>query len=206
MAQSTALKLALEIYHMPARVRSARAEPLHDGVHQLLLIAAGDEEAERQASEQLERPQELLKEAAAFYIEQILLAPDADAYRVLGADRDAPLPELRRNMALLLRFLHPDHDKDGKRSMFAGKVISAWDELKSPERRSQYDAALAERHERKLQRAATNSAKPMPVAARWNGIPRASDFPVHVAPAPQLHADRRGLLSRALHLLWGRKS
>ena len=50
----------------------------------------------------------MVREASAFFIEQILLGPDADSYRVLGADRNAAAAELRRNMALLLRWLHPD--------------------------------------------------------------------------------------------------
>ena len=55
------------------------------------------------------RSEHSLREAAAFYIEQILLHPDADHYRVLGAQPDASTAELRRNMALLIRWLHPDH-------------------------------------------------------------------------------------------------
>ena len=50
---------------------------------------------------------------------------------MLGAERSATASELRRNMALLLRCLHPDMDRRGTRSMFAGRVTGAWETLKT---------------------------------------------------------------------------
>lgn len=139
MAQDAALRLAMELYHVPSRVRAVRAEPLPSGVRRVLSIAAGDEQAERDAAEATRRPVPLVRAAAAFYIEQILLFPGADSYRVLGAEPAASTQELRRNMALLLQWLHPDHDPKGERSMFATRVVKAWDDVKTPERRSAYD-------------------------------------------------------------------
>src|SRR5262249_38591623 len=46
-----------------------------------------------------------------------------------------------RNVALLLKWLHPDVDPRGERSVFIGKVTAAWNDLKTPERRAAYDAA-----------------------------------------------------------------
>ena len=57
-----------------------------------------------------------------FFIEQILFAPDADSYRVLGTAPQATPSELRRNVALLMRWLHPDLDPRGERSVFIGRV------------------------------------------------------------------------------------
>lgn len=201
MAQPSALKLALEIYHMPGRVRSARSEPLQDGVLQVLRIAAGEDEAVDEAAAQLERPAELLKEASAFYIEQILLGPGSDSYRVLGADRDAPVGELRRNMALLLRFLHPDHDSAGKRSMFAGRVIHAWDDLKSVERRAAYDETLAKQG---TPDAAAQRAKRKPASRGGrNGLPHASGRSSKGYALTVLPPEPEGLIARALRFLLG---
>lgn len=80
-----------------------------------------------------------MRRASAFFIEQILLSPDADSYRVLGADDTATAAELRHNMALLLRWLHPDVARLGVRSLFAGRITQAWESLKTPERRAAYD-------------------------------------------------------------------
>jgi hypothetical protein len=134
-----AVKLAVDLMHFPSRVRSVRSAPLTDGVLILVRIAAGDEEASREAAESVGRSRDVVREAAAFFIEQILLHPGADSYRVLGARPEAPHCELRRNMALLLKWLHPDSDPHGQRVVFASRVTRAWNDLKTPERRAAYD-------------------------------------------------------------------
>ncbi|HET7447654.1 MAG TPA: hypothetical protein VFJ49_07050, partial [Methyloceanibacter sp.] len=78
-----------------------------------------------------------VERAARFFIEQVLFHPQADSYRVLGARPQASTGELRRNMALLLRWVHPDHDQ-GERSIFARRVMRAWNDLKTDEQRAAY--------------------------------------------------------------------
>ena len=139
MNHATALGAAIGLLHMPSRVRLVRAAPLPVGVLALLRIAAGDEEAMREATEFAGRSRDVIGEAVRFFIEQILLAPDADSYRVLGASPEATSAELRRNMALLLRWLHPDLDPCAERSIFATRVTLAWNDLKTLDRRAAYD-------------------------------------------------------------------
>lgn len=139
MSDKMALKIAIELMHLPSQVRLVRSEPLPDGVLLLLRIAAGDDAAERTAVATTGRSAEIIRRAAAFFIEQILFAPDADSYQVLGTDPNASAAELRRNLALLLRWLHPDLDPRGERSIFIGRVTAAWNNLKTPERRAAYD-------------------------------------------------------------------
>jgi DnaJ-class molecular chaperone len=83
----------------------------------------------------------VVRQAAIFFIEQILLSPGADSYRVLGAGPGASNAELRTNMALLMRWLHPDAAREGEQSVFAQRLAAAWNDLKSPERRAAYDSA-----------------------------------------------------------------
>ena len=135
-----ALRAAIGLVHAPSRVKSIRSAPLPDGVLWLLLIAAGDEEAAQLALEATERSLDVIHEAATFFIEQILFSSNADSYRVLGCTLDASTSELRRNMALLLRWVHPDRDPHGERTVFTAKVTRAWNDLKTPERRAMYDA------------------------------------------------------------------
>jgi hypothetical protein len=135
-----ALKLALELLYVPWRVRLVREQPLPEGVPLLLRVAAGDAAGEEAAVKAAGRPPEVVRQAAAFFIEQILLAPDADSYRVLGAGPAATNAELRTNMALLMRWLHPDAARQGERSVFAARIAAAWNDLKSPERRAAYDS------------------------------------------------------------------
>ncbi len=136
MSDRMALKIAIDLVHVPSQVRLLRSEPLPDGVLMLLRIAAGDEESEQTAVALTGRSLEVIRKAAMFFIEQILFAPDADSYRVLGTDPQASSGELRRNVALLLRWLHPDLDPRGERSVFIGRVTTAWNNLKTPERRA----------------------------------------------------------------------
>lgn len=143
MVEMAALKIAVDLLHVPSRIRSLRAKPLPDGVPVVLMIAAGDEGVTQKAAAIMERSHNDLRTAAVFFIEQILLFSDADSYRVLGARSHATSPDLRRNMALLLRWLHPDMDPPDNRSVLAAKVNKAWDNLKTVDRRTTYDQACS---------------------------------------------------------------
>src|SRR5262249_3277092 len=46
------------------------------------------------------------------------------------------------NVALLMRWLHPDLEPSGERSIFISRVTAAWNDLKTPQRRAAYDAIL----------------------------------------------------------------
>jgi hypothetical protein len=139
MGDAIALRIAIDLMHMPSRVRTVRFEPLPAGVDGLLCIAAGEEAAESAAAKSTGRSRDVIRSAAAFFIEQVLLCPDADSYRALGATPEATNAELRRNMAMLMRWLHPDMDPEGRRSVFASRVTLAWNDLKTAERRAAYD-------------------------------------------------------------------
>lgn len=151
-----ALKLAIDLMQLPSQVRSVRSAPLPDNVRVLLRIASGDEEITSQAAEWAGRSPAIVREAAAFFIEQILLYPGADSYRVLGSTPEAPYSELRHNMALLLRWLHPDRDPEQQRAVFSARVTRAWNDLKSKERRAAYDRLQRLSMATKSNRAATS--------------------------------------------------
>jgi len=148
MSDRMALKIAIDLMHVPSQVRLVRSEPLPGDVQILLQIVAGDEEVESAAVALSGRSRSTVQQAATFFIEQILFAPQADSYRVLGASPRASASELRRNVALLLRWLHPDLDPEGERSIFIGRVTAAWNDLKTPERRAAYDKMLQSSYER----------------------------------------------------------
>jgi hypothetical protein len=139
MREGEALRIAIDLLHVPSRVRALRAEPLPQGVPLLLQIAADDHEAIRHAVQVTDRTQGVVRDAAAFFIEQVLLWRGADSYRVLGASPEVSTSELRSNMACLVKWLHPDSDPNGKQSVFVNRVTMAWDDLKTPERRAAYD-------------------------------------------------------------------
>lgn len=143
MSRDAALRIAITLVSVPSQVRSARAAPLPGGTTLLLAVAAGDAEAMTEAMTLTGRTREVLGEAAAFFIEQILLVPGADSYRVLGTVPDASPAELRTNMALLMRWLHPDVTAAAQKQLYVSLVTRAWEDVKTPDRRQAYDAALA---------------------------------------------------------------
>jgi len=136
-----AIEVAISLLRQPSRVRFVRSEPLPDGLLDLLLIAAGDEEAESRAAVLMNRSREDVRRAANFFVEQVLLHSGADTYRVLGAHSSATANELRRNMGLLMRWLHHDPNRGNERGVFVARVTTAWNDVKTPERRSAYDTS-----------------------------------------------------------------
>jgi len=147
--------MAVDLMRAPSNVRRMRTAPLPKDVGKLLAIAAGDEAALNEAKRGTNRSEQSLREAAAFYIEQILLHTNADHYRVLAAQPEASTAELRHNMALLIRWLHPDHKNGSDRTVFAGRVTRAWNELKNEDRRAAYDLS----RRRELEKRNSNSVK-----------------------------------------------
>jgi hypothetical protein len=143
-----ALVAALAILRRPQLARLAQRSALPRGVTFLLEVAAGEEHALREAQAATGRQEASLKEAASFFVEQVLLSPKSNYYRILGAPSTASPSELRRHMALILKSLHPDvvsHNGTGRhfdKSAQVGLVTKAWDTLKMEGRRNAYDDAL----------------------------------------------------------------
>lgn len=191
MGAYEAVKIAIDLVHVPSRVRWQQSQPLPDGVAVVLRIAAGDEEALFDASRAIDRSPALLRRAAAFFVEQILLCREADSYRVLGANQTASAAELRRNMALLFRCVHPDANRHNDQSIFAGRVTRAWEDLKTPERRAAYDKGRQAKDVKTRSRNRRGARQQF----KSRGSKRSYDI---------WESERRGLLRRTVSLLLGR--
>ncbi len=215
MRDPAALEAALTLVHHPQMVRLAKGSPLPRGVAFVLEVAAGEAEALAAATAHTGRDESSLRAAAEFFVEQVLLIRQADSYRILGATADAPASELRRNMALLMRWLHPDVAHSGAasaridRSVFANRVTRAWEDLKTDERRATYDTA----HGPHVQAPRTGAETMSPRADNGNRAPERR----HADPAPRQPArtrkrrrqlamfrlDRESLMSRLFLYLRG---
>jgi hypothetical protein len=149
MRDATALMTALTMMRRPSLSRTVRSAPLPRGITFLLEVAAGDADALADARAITGQSEERLIDAASFFVEQVLLYRSASSYRVLGASRDESTAELRHHMALLMRWLHPDtvvagvRERGIDRTVFAPRVIQAWETLKTAKSRVAYDAAQA---------------------------------------------------------------
>jgi len=139
-------RLAVYALHLPPTVQALRSKPLPKHVSVLLQIAAGEEDVTNSVADALERPTQVIRDAAAHFIEMILLAPGTDYYRVLGANPETSDAEIRRNVTLLLKWLHPDAGRAGYRTVYAKRVVDAWNNLKTAERRAGFDATRRTTH------------------------------------------------------------
>ncbi len=202
--EASALKVAIELVHVPSRARVIKTAALPDGMGLLLSIAADDEDALRDGIDVTGRTREVVKGAAAFFVEQILMAVDCDSYRTLGARDTATNAELRRNMALLLKALHPDLSQNKDRSVFTGRVTRAWEDLKTQDRRDSYDAsrrlALA-REGPKAKSSGQATSKSKTQRAKFQFVKNAAR-----RQSPESVREAGGFLRRAFSFLLGAKS
>ena len=136
-----ALELALGLLRAPALRTSLRTRALPEGIGEVLAVASGSSDAAREASARTGHPEAELVEASRFYIQQVLLAEGADAYRNLGAAPDATHAVLREHHHLLMRWLHPDRSEGAQwDSALSTRVNQAWNHLRTPQARATYDA------------------------------------------------------------------
>ena len=144
---------------------------LPPGVTALLQVAAGSPltDAGRAPSGPVSgEPQQ----AARFFIEQVLLAHSADHYRVLGVDPTAPAEQIKEHHRLLIRLFHPDRQTlpDARTDAFATRINQAYNVLRSPDTRANYDLMLMEKH------AAKPQIKSTPRRQHFESAP---DLPMH---------------------------
>ena len=146
MRNLEAMFAALAMLQDPRLARAARKCALPNGITDLLETAAGEAGALSYAAGATGHSEAALNEAAGFFIEQVLLSPKAGSYRVLGGSRDSGEVLLRRHMALLMRWMHPDLVSNGAagrhfdRSVYARRVTEAWGSIKTARKRAAYDA------------------------------------------------------------------
>lgn len=137
-----ALDLALAMFREPARVAELRERGLSPDLGQVIRIAAGEAAAVAAAIERCDESEDTLKEASVFFLQQVLFAPGADSYRTLGVEPEAPQEQLREHYRWLMKWLHPDRNQDGWEAVYADRVNAAWQDLKTPDRRAEYDRRL----------------------------------------------------------------
>lgn len=204
MRDIAAVIAALDMSHNPSSVRLAQRAALPIGTPFLLEIAAGEADAIALASAQTGRTEARIRDAAGFFIEQVLLHPECDSYRVLGGSAGTPPTVLRRNMALLLKWLHPDvasHAAEHEtldRSVFANRVTKAWEDLKTQERRADYDRSLASR--------SRNARKPAPSRQRLEALvvkPQVPRKPMKRPRMPPPSKRREDFVTRFVRMLLG---
>lgn len=140
-----ALEQALAARQSPGLFVRFRDRPLPQDIALLLRIAANETEACEQACASSGEPRRIVVEAAVLYIQQVMFHPESNSYRVFGVDVDALEGKIREHRRWLLRWLHPDRSSDSWNGVYVNRVTLAWQDLRSAERRAEYDARMAPR-------------------------------------------------------------
>ncbi|WP_028838333.1 J domain-containing protein [Thermomonas fusca] len=142
-AKGDALEWALALLRAPGERHVLRQRPLPEGMELLLgVAAAAPPEVLAEQARRFGESETQMLEAARFYAREVLFHPQADAYRMLGVEARASVEEIKAHHRLLQMWLHPDRQQSEDDTVFAARVNSAWNRLRSPERRQAYDAAL----------------------------------------------------------------
>jgi len=143
---SAVVALALAFQRSPARhaelMRGGASLPPSVGV--LLRLAGGTPPQEMDPElASLASPGEL-RDAALFFIEQVLFQRDADHYRLLGLSQDAAPGQVKEHHRLLMRLFHPDRENhaDERREQFATRANLAYNMLRDADSRARYDETL----------------------------------------------------------------
>jgi hypothetical protein len=142
------LPTALAFYRAPgqySQLRDARL-PLPAGVSELLGAHAHALSAEQidDTAARLNCSPEECRAAVTFFIKQALLEARGDHYRTLGVSRDADSALIRQHYHYLIRLFHPDRDlnREGWETLYAPVINEAWNQLRTPAKRREYDASL----------------------------------------------------------------
>ena len=131
MPRRQAIDLALDLAHMPTLARSSIAPPLPPDILELMRIAAAHPQACESAASRTGETQQMLIDAARFYLQQALFRKDADCYRILGVEPSASRATARSHMRWLLQWLHPDRNDNSWDAMYAERVLNAWHQVSS---------------------------------------------------------------------------
>lgn len=138
-AASQALEHALALLRSPRDGGLGIGLRLPQGILQLLRIVGGDEQALAEAHAASKASEREVREASVFFVQQVLFAPGADSYRMLGVDPDADDERIKEHYRWLVRWLHPDRNPDEWEAVYADRVNRAWQDLRTRERRAKYD-------------------------------------------------------------------
>ncbi|SMB22883.1 conserved protein of unknown function [Sterolibacterium denitrificans] len=150
------LSLALAVHQTPSQfyeLLHGKAD-LPDDIGLLLRLAGGAALPEGMALPPFSAPTDV-REAALFFIEQVLLAHDANHYRVLGVRPTASLDELKENHRLLMRLFHPDRRvlamESERKAAHAARINLAYTTLRQPATRTAYDLSLRQARQAAIQ-------------------------------------------------------
>jgi hypothetical protein len=107
-----ALSTAISLYRQPLKARELEKTELPRGISVVLRIAAEGQAQAGSAAEAMGTTVEELYQACLFYLQTIMLHPNAGDARLLGLSEPVDPHALRDHKRLILKWLHPDRNRN----------------------------------------------------------------------------------------------
>lgn len=169
-----ALSQALALHKMPDLRFGLREAALARELLEAIQLAAASQPLLAQTAERLSLSETALLEIVRFYLQQVLFEGDPDAYRTLGATREADVETLREHFRWLQRWLHPDRRGEDWEALFTTRVNWAWSQVRNEERRATYDLSLDESSNQDVGASAEGADAALSGSGRWQMVPVAA--------------------------------
>ena len=132
MNKRGAIELALDIYRHPSKVGAVRRAALPMDVLKLVrIVAGGDDEIAAQNLTDQKSPAEM-RDAAVFFIQQIMFQSGNAPHRILGLSEDASPQQIKDHKRLLLKWLHPDRNQSKWEGVYFQRVLQAAQSVEGP--------------------------------------------------------------------------
>jgi hypothetical protein len=129
MSSRSAVETALDLYRHPIKVNAARKSTLPNDILALIRIVAGsDDEVAALDLPDVKSPSEM-REAAAFYMQQVMFQKDNDSHRILGLNSKSTPQQIKDHKRLLLKWLHPDRNHNKWERVYFQRVLHAAEKL-----------------------------------------------------------------------------
>ncbi len=120
-----ALGVAVRLYRSPGVARSIRRLPLAPDVLTVIRIAAGCPVASAHAVTKTGLDEATLTQVAGLYLLVALFGQDNDAHRTMGLSANANAAEIQDHRNWLLKWLHPDRNRNQMLSGLSVRVLDA---------------------------------------------------------------------------------
>lgn len=117
--------MAMELFSAPALANRLRRAPPHEDVITIIKAAAGDEAALGCFPVHVSADPVRAREAAAFYLQQVHLRPEASDHQVLGLEPTSSLEKVKEHKRWLLKWLHPDRNNNRWEQAYFERIVAA---------------------------------------------------------------------------------
>jgi hypothetical protein len=127
----TAFELALAVLRQPGLSRDMRRVQIPCDILVLIKISAGDEELKKQLSDKHFVSEDDVEAASKLYVQSIMTTAGANDWRMLCLPTGAILEDVKEHKKWLLKWLHPDRNRNTWQSALFLKVNAAFNRLQS---------------------------------------------------------------------------